>query len=203
MNENGFDVTSAMGVLAKGVAGALGNGWTVDEVRSMRHGFRLNGPNGVALWARNLNDDNAPGQMEVSGIYPDGASRVSDVQRYKIGVSGTRPPTTIARDIARRLLDDVRTETARVVSEIERYAVARAQRHAARDALIALLPGAYTMDERDNDTSTEIRWFPANNDDTGYAKAIRLSYDGSSVQFDIRSMPWAMAEKVAKLLGSA
>jgi len=189
--------------LAEAVAAELGAGWSVDTTESGGHGCHLDGPDDVRLW---LHDPNSVylypgrklGKVEISGSYPQGTDRiVYGVQRHKIGVTGTRPAAAIARDITRKLLDDVTAELVKIRTRLAEFYADHTARHAVRDELAATLPGARVGGENDSDTSSYIDSYRP---DDSYSKW-RLNSDGSQVsELTIRSLPIDKARRIAAIL---
>jgi hypothetical protein len=197
-----FDPTMPIAVLSAALVAELGEGWSLDTERSMSHGCFLDGPDDVRLFARDVDmaclRGKELGKVEVSGCYPDDATKlIYDLETLKIGVSGRRSPAALARDITRRLVPDVAAEMVEVNEHLARHKAAREARHSRRDQLAATLRGARAHEEVDTATHSSLRH---HHDDDGSYGDWTLSYDGSSVAIDARSVPYSKAVRIAAIL---
>ena len=202
--------TRNLGELAQQIAAAL-NDETVVTLESEgftfeapedgeRHYVRLTHPDGRrfsinATW-------NGNGKLHVSGDYPkcDGkymGPREWGVIGYNeqaptINVSAERELHALARDIARRFLIAYTELYRACVAKQQDQAAYRAQVNGAAAQLAALIPGA---ELRERDGTQSVHFYRT---EQGYGDMMAYS---DTVNMDLRSLPLALALKVAAVLG--
>ncbi len=144
------------------------------------------------------------GKLHISGYYPkDGdayrAPRDWGVVAYNeeapsVNVSATREPVAIARDIVRRFLP--------AYTEIYRACIAKQQQQNAYRTnvnntaaqLAALIPGA---ELRERDSVKSVHFYSTGH---GYGD---FSPSSDTVNMDLRSLPVALARRIAALIGKS
>jgi hypothetical protein len=105
------------------VATALGTGWSVDTESELSWGEKLRGPDGLSLLLDMSNLD----RLEISGYMPrdPNGGKFHDT---RIGVSRSRGPEVIAREINKRLLPIYRAQLAHARSVLAGREAAHARR---------------------------------------------------------------------------
>lgn len=86
--------------LVTAVAAELGSSWTV--VQPYCWLLQLRGPLSAALAI--AVPPTSVGKIQILGCYPRGAGLLTDLQTVRIGVSASRGPAVVAREISRRVL---------------------------------------------------------------------------------------------------
>ena len=183
--------------LAGLVAAELGEGWTVDtsEHLAEHRGVYLDGPDRARLF---LSPDwrNAD-RLEVTGHYPDGASKVYPTPaRHTIGVGRMRGPAVIAREVSRRLLPGYRDTLAEVLRQLEARTTAADQRAAFLERCREALP-VLSVDTRDPDRPRAS--FFVNGEGSWYGD-VDAYHDGSRASLELRSLPAALVLEVLEVL---
>lgn len=86
--------------LVTAVAAELGSGWTV--VQPYCWLTQLCGPQAATLAL--AVPPTSIGKIQILGCYPRGAGLLTNLQTVRIGVSASRGPAVVAREITRRVL---------------------------------------------------------------------------------------------------
>jgi hypothetical protein len=191
--------------LAAEIAAALGTGWEVAETdEPMTHGHHIYNAEGVCLFIHDQDlgyaRSNEKGKIRIDGsphkipgfTNEDGPHRyhLSGDKRPEIMVSKSRGAATIAKEIRRRLLDDVVREHNETVERIaKRQANERSQQRTVEE-LAAMIPGAYV---RGGTVSTRIGSGSMYGDFT-------VRHDGERIEANIRGLSVEQAKRIATVL---
>jgi hypothetical protein len=195
--------TRDLGELARAVAALLnGEHFTVETPEAgERHYVRLVAPDGRAF---SLNNSwSGRGKLHVSGCYPKDGDKYMGPREWgaigyneqapSINVSAEREPGPIARDISRRFLPEyTRVYQACEAKRAEHVAYLATVNNAAAQ-LEALIPGS---EVREHDGQGAVYFHTSEH---GYGELMPYS---DTVNMDLRSLPLALALKVAAVLGA-
>lgn len=100
MNAAVASLRAGLPALVTAVAVELGSGWTVQQPYCWL--TQLLGPQAAALAI--AVPPTSVGKIQILGCYPRGAGLLTNLQTVKIGVSASRGPAVVAREISRRVL---------------------------------------------------------------------------------------------------
>jgi hypothetical protein len=102
--------------IARAVAAELGDAWSLGD--EIGWGFQMNGPGGQRLHIASEKG----GRAEIHGVYPSPTAYYFDGEQHRsIGVSLSRGPEAIAREIRRRVMPDYVATLAKVKAADERH----------------------------------------------------------------------------------
>lgn len=200
-----YDPNTPIARLFTAVVTELGDGWSVDAEIGEQHGVFLDGPYGVRLHARDIDNaylHNLPlGRVEIYAIYPDGTDHVlSDATPHGIGLNGTRSPQAIAKSIRSRLLDNVEAEMTRIWAAFAEHAQARERRHIRRGELAATLRRRVRIGaEGEYASSSTVYHYLGDNAMAGSSDWL-LSFDGSLVDITVNNLPYDKALQIAAII---
>ncbi len=197
------ELSEVMDTLARGIARAMGDGWTVDKVSEpsvWRTISKLAG-NGdrYALSIYKISHEN---KIKVSGVYPQlpAPGNILDyIRKYnetlpEMGVSLDKSVAQIAKDIQRRLIPAYEAKRAEAWAAVARVATQTDQRKATVRRMEAVL--GWSMRE-------------SNHGDTKYTLGVGHFADGygdiivsqgDSVTIELKSIPVGLGLQVAELL---
>lgn len=209
------DLLRERGTFAAAVADALtaktGDQWTVTQApdSDTPSGARLSGGDRRLHLYFNSSDR----KVQVTGQYADegpGRSRVylyhavngfERSARPSIGVGIDRPADRVAADIVRRLIPDYDAVRAAIVERVKTANEA----DAAKVKAVASMADALGVDRpakrREHDPEPEGVYSPVSAP-CGYGD-FKTSYDGTSWTIELRSVPTAVAERIARLMRDA
>jgi hypothetical protein len=192
---------------ASEIAAAMGEGWSVQPGYGRRDAH-LAGPDNIRLhvqWGYGNVD-----RMTISGSLPDELSehrKYSSGREPEIGVSTSKTPAQIARDIRRRLLPDFAAMTAAAIERRRESDDAYAAQDMLAAELAALLgAGTFRHENRDPGQATGRRALRGEVTIGEYEEPVQgsatVSYRGQRVDFKLTTTPDA-ARYIAECIRTA
>lgn len=188
--------------LAREIAPALGDGWTVDDDREPYDWAAfINGPNGATVRI-GVDRYGSPesGKVECYAFLPNGSRdvlRYDENGRHVINVSESRGAAVIAREIARRLLPAYLEQLADVNGRIARQNAAATLRAETIESLARDFKGSVASNGH---KPNEARFGHGSRD---YYGSVEIRHDSKSVDLEIHGLPVDLARKIAAILRKA